>query len=156
MKIFENAISLAEIERLLEEKIIVEEPKRNKKESRRVTILGSLGLTYEDYRYLLLKLKGVKKYGNILGVMERYRLSLLTAMVFAIRNGEEDGSYQMLKEEFLNLPQHQIRQSLLICQEAFEEYAIHSFGMDMNHFEGVYQALAIHAGVSEGVMYSVC
>lgn len=156
MKLFENAISLAQIERLLEEKIEVQENKRNKKETRYITILGSLGLTYEDYRYLLLKLKGVKKYGNMLGVMERYKLSLLTAMVFAIRNGEEDDSYRMLKEEFLNLPQHQIRQSLMICQDAFEEYAIHSFGMDMSRFEGIYQALEIHAGVNEGVMYYVC
>lgn len=141
LKIFDAASSLLEIEDLLEERLESKETKEN-------LVSGKLDLNYEDYRYLLFKLKGLARHKNEIEILERYRLSIITAMIFTIRNEKPEESYEYLKELFLSLPQHQLRQYLNICKEAFDEYALHSFEMNFYNFDAFYQVLTIHAGTN--------
>lgn len=154
LKIFDSALSLLEIEDLLEEKIALEYTSSVKKGITEYFMMNRVNLNYEDYRYLLFKLKGLTRYENNVDIMGRYKLSIIIAMVFTIRNHQEEGTYEKLKERFLRLPQHQLRQYLTICKEAFDEYAIHSFGLNLDSFDGMYEALSMHAGVNQEYVVS--
>lgn len=146
MKIFDASLSLLEIENLLEEVMELEVSDSYNSDTEEELLMNNLELTYEDYRYLMFKLKGIVKYRNSIDIIGRYKLSILAAVIFSIKNGDREETYQLMKEAFFSLPQHQIRKLLNICREAFDEYAIHSFGLDLNSFDGVFSALSIHAG----------
>ena len=85
MNILDADFTLYEIEQTLEERFRMEE--------KMLRTIGDLDLSYEDYKYLVLKLKGISKYMTRIEVFEQYKLSIITALVFSIRYEKKTAFY---------------------------------------------------------------
>lgn len=143
MKVFDSDYSLHKIEVLLEEKM--EEAYRIKQEEES-KIIDSFNLSYEDYCYLILKLKGMTAYGKTLELIQRYKISLITALVYSIRYGTKENVYKKVKMFIKKMPQHQLRYALDMFGDVVEEYAIYNYEQYKGHLDYLFEALAIQAG----------
>lgn len=136
---FEIAMSLTEMEHVLEKELL--------KEEGNIRILGDLNITQEDYRCLHLKVKGMKTQEQTIGLYEAYRLSMLTTWVFGMRYEKiEQVSYESIYSEIAGKPQHMIRMLLTIMEDTFREYKLTSFDIRLDSIEDVCQLLALHSG----------
>ncbi len=143
MKVFDSDYSLNEIEMLLGEKM--EEAYRNTQEEE-CKIIDSFDLSYEDYCYLLLKLKGLITYGRGVELMERYKISVVTALVYSIRYSAKENVYEKIKMFIEKLPQHQLRYALDMLVDVVEEYALCSYEQCKGQLDHLFEVLASQAG----------
>lgn len=143
MKVFDSDYSLSEIEILLEEKMEQAYQHMTEEESK---IIDSFDLSYEDYCYLLLKLKGLITYGTDLELMEKYKISVVTALVYAIRYGKRENVYQRIRTFIQKLPQHQLRYTVGLFANVAEEYALGSYKQCKGQLEHLFEILAEQAG----------
>ena len=140
MNLLDADLTLLEIEKLLEGEI--------KNEQKNLRIIGDLDLSYEDYKYMILRLKGLTKYKWNIEVFERYKLSILTTWIFTLRyEADKSYLYDKVKEILNSLQQHHMRYCIQTCAAAFEEYGIETYGIDIYSLEGIFEVSAIHAGV---------
>ena len=143
MKVFASDYSLNEIELLLEEKM--EEAYKNTREEE-CKIINNFNLSYEDYCYLLLKLKGLVTYGRGVELLERYKISVVTVLVYAIRYGKKETVYEKIKTFIKKLPQHQLRYALDMFADVVEEYALCSYEHCKGQLDRLFEVLAAQAG----------
>jgi hypothetical protein len=135
---------LLEIEERLEEEFL------NSKKYLR--IIGDIDLSSDDYKYLILKIKGLTRFSANISICETYKLSLLTACVFSIKKEQENqGSIESLRTMYRALPQHHMRYFRRLCKSTLEEYGMSTFQMDTRHFDGLFSILLAHAGIPENL-----
>lgn len=142
MNILDADFTLYQIEQTLEE--------RFKTEEKMLRTIGDLDLSYEDYKYLTLKLKGISKYITRIEVFEQYKLSIITALVFSIRYEEKKASaYELIRNGLLNLQQHQLRFFIRISTNVFLELGLSTYGVEMNSIDDILEVITIHANLSK-------
>lgn len=142
MNILDADFTLYQIEQTLEE--------RFKTDEKMLRTIGDLDLTYEDYKYLVLKLKGISKYITKIEVFEQYKLSIITALVFSIKYENTSKSlYQTIRKTLNKLQQHQIRFFIRISTNVFDELGLSTYGVQMNSISDILEVVAIHANLSE-------
>lgn len=145
MNLLDAALSLKEMEQLL-----AKELQNDKKDIR---IIGDMELSCEDYKCLALKLKGMQQYGCHLDVLDDYKLCLIVTWAFALRYERESKiAYQNMKEMILGQPQYLVRKFLEICESAFMEYGIITFGISAKTLDGLCSLIAIHAGIPKQML----
>jgi hypothetical protein len=140
MKILDASLSLSEMETVLEHAILNDEND--------IRIIGDLELSYEDYKCLALKLKGITKYKENIELFDRYKLCAVVAWVFALRYEKEDKiDHTLVKRLLGNLPQHQLRYVLNLFTTTFSDYGLDDYEVDTNSLDGFFVVAAIHAGI---------
>lgn len=140
MKLLDASLSLGEMEALLEQSLLNEEND--------IRILGDLELSYEDYKCLSLKLKGLTKYKDNIEVCNRFKLCAVVAWVFALRYEKEDKiKVNLVKKLLESLPQHQLRYVISLFNATFSDYGLQDFGVDTTSLEGFFTVAAIHSGI---------
>jgi len=150
MNIFNTSQTLYQVERVLEQQLKL--PKNN------VRILGDLPVSYEDYRYLLLKLRGLKRYWGDIRGLENFRLSVLTLWAFSLRYEKTEQGYQRIKSQLLGVPQHHTRVYINMLLNAFYEYELNVFHMDdeIQTMDGLMALLIIHTGIPDELQPDFC
>lgn len=144
MNLLQTPLTLLEIEHLLEREL------RN--DDKNYRIVGDLGLTYEDYCFLSLKAKGLKKYENNLDMLEEYRVVILVSWVFALRYASpEKVTREVMYNKINSMQQHAMRKTITMLAETLEEYGVNTFGKDIYSIEGLLTVIGIHAGIPEKV-----
>lgn len=140
MNLFDADFTLYEIEQTLEEKF--------KAEEKTVRTIGDLDLSFEDYKYLVFKLKGLTKYITRIEVFEQYKISIVTALVFAVRYEEDTKAmYKELRKFLRQFQQHHVRYCIRICMNAFCELGLSMYGSKFNSVEDVFEVVSIHANL---------
>ncbi|WP_310604993.1 hypothetical protein [Anaerosporobacter sp.] len=140
MNLLQTPLTLLEIEQLLEKEL--------RDETKGYRIIGDLELTYEEYCFLELKAKGLKRYGNDLTIMEKYRFVVLVSWVFSMRYGNLDKvNCGMINDKINKLPQHIMRKTIHVVAQTFEDYGINTYGLDIYSTEGLFALIGIHAGI---------
>lgn len=114
MKILDSVLSLEQMEDILEKEL--------ERQKHSIRIFGDLDLSYEDYKCLSLKFRGIYRYPGSIEILENFKLSLLTAWIFSLRYEKEEISYYNIKKVLLKLPQYMQRKFISMCSETFEEY----------------------------------
>ena len=141
MNILDADFSLLDIEHRLEEIF-----KANEKTLRTI---GDLDITYEDYKYLILKLKGLTKYITRIEVLEQYKLSIVTALVFAVRYEHDlEGVYHSMLDLIGHFQQHHVRYIMRICLNVFYELGLSTYGIHCCSLDDVFEVISIHANLS--------
>ncbi|BCN32236.1 hypothetical protein [Anaeromicropila herbilytica] len=140
MNMFNPTMTLYEIEERLEKEFI---------NSRKyLRIIGDLDLSVDDFKYLSLKIKGLKKLRLNISMSESYKLALLTSFVFTIKKEQENsGSVDGLLKLYQGLPQHHKRYYMKLLDNTLEEYGITTFGMNTSNMHGIFTVLLAHAGI---------
>ncbi len=148
MNILDADFTLYQIEQTLEE--------RFKTEEKMLRTIGDLDLTYEDYKYLVLKLKGISKYITRIEVFEQYKLSIITALVFSVKYEKNKKSiYQSIRKGLNKLQQHQLRFVIRISTDVFYELGLSTYGVRMNSIDDLLEVVTIHANLSEEQQNSI-
>lgn len=143
MNLLQTPLTLLEIERLLEKEL--------RDEEKDYRIIGDLELTYEEYCFLTLKAKGLKRYENNLAMIEKYRFVALVSWVFSMRYSNEKVNYKTMYSDVNNLQQHIMRKTISIIAGTFEEYGIYTYGLDIYSLEGLFELIGIHSGIPHKV-----
>lgn len=142
MNILDADFTLYEIEQTLEERFRMEE--------KMLRTIGDLDLSYEDYKYLVLKLKGISKYMTRIEVFEQYKLSIITALVFSIRyEKKQPSTFMEIQEMLMKMQQHQLRFFIRISSNVFLELGLSTYGVEMNTIDDVLEVITIHANLSK-------
>lgn len=144
MNLLHTPLTLLEIERLLEKEL--------RDEEKDYRIIGDLELTYEEYCFLTLKAKGLKRYENNLVMIEKYRFVVLVSWVFSMRySNNEKVNHETMYSRINNLQQHIMRKTINIIAGTFEEYGIYTYGLDIYSLEGLFELIGIHSGIPHKV-----
>ena len=141
MRLFSADLTLYEMEQQLEHYFFEEE--------HNIRIIGDLVMTYEDYKYLSFKMKGIMHYISRVEIMEQYRFCILTALVFTIRY--DNNAIVTLKtyEQFMNqFQQHQFRFCMRMLADTFHEMGLSTYGIKINSCNELLELLIIHANIS--------
>ena len=110
--------------------------------------VGDLHISYEDYKYLNFKLKGILHYISRVEVMEQYRFCILTTLVFAIRYEKNVTITLKNYEEFMNqFQQHQVRFFLRMMADTFHEMSLPTYGIKVKSCKVLLELLSIHANI---------
>lgn len=140
-----KAYTLNKFEELLSDEL--------RKEEKHIRILGDLDITYEDYCYLTLKLKGLIEHSDSMAFLYKFKLCIITAWVFSLRYGDIDRiAYDKVEEMALQFPQHHIRYIIRIVSSAFEEYGLNLFDIDIDTLQELFALTAIHTGISPDLL----
>lgn len=112
--------------------------------------IGDLHISYEDYKYLNFKLKGILHYISRVEVMEQYRFCILTTLVFAIRYEKNVTITLKHYEEFMNqFQQHQVRFCLRMIADTFHEMSLPTYGIKVKSCKVLLELLSIHANIPQ-------
>lgn len=148
MNILDADLTLYEIEHRLEETFRAEENV--------IHTIGDLELSYEDYKYLILKIKGLTKYITRVEVFQQYKLSILTAMVFSVRyGGDIRGVYHSILDVLTHFQQHHVRYVMRICQNVFYDFGLPIYGIRFSSVGDVFHLITIHANLHMNTMENV-
>jgi hypothetical protein len=149
MKILDASLSLAEMESVLEYELL--------NDKNNIRIIRDLELSYEDYKILTLKLKGLVKYKGIINIFDRYKLCTIVASVFSLHFDKEDRiNLEIIKKPLENLPQHQIRYVLSLFTSAFSDCGVDSYHIDTSSMDGFLSLIAAHAGITSEFENEFC
>lgn len=150
MGIFNTSLSLHQIEEKLAAQL------KDKKNN--IRILGDMDLSYEDYYYLLLKIRGLEQYREHLEIFEEFRLSVLISWIFAMRlEKNEYNSYKRIMEQMAGMKQHHIRTYVSMMLNAFDEYEINTYKMvEEGTLENLMGLLVVHTGIPEDLQDDFC
>lgn len=142
MYILDADFTLFEIEQTLENELRVEDTG--------LRTIGDMKFTYEDYMYLTLKLKGLTKYLTKVEVLDKYKLSIVTAMVFSLRYDEvgDETLIDQMRGVMKRLQQHQVRYCIQSLSTTFYELGIHTYGITMDNMNDLFEVIMLHAGLS--------
>lgn len=140
MKILDADFTLYDIEQTLEEKFSTE--------NKTLRTIGDLDLSYEDYKYLVFRLKGLTKYITRTEVFEQYKLSIVTAFVFAITYEEDTKKvYKEIGRLLKQFQQHQVRYYIRICMNVFFGLGLSTFGNGVTSIDDVFEVAVLHANL---------
>lgn len=150
MGIFNTSLSLHQIEEILVAQL------KNKKNN--IRILGDMDLSYEDYCYLLLKIRGLEQYRECLEIFEEFRLSVLISWIFSMRlEKNEYNGYKRVKEQMNAMKQHHIRAYVNIMLNVFDEYEINTYKMvQEGTIDDLMALLVVHTGIPEDLQDDFC
>jgi len=150
MKMFDTSQSLYQMEEILEQQL--RKPENN------IRILGDLPLSYEDYRYLLFKSRGLERYRGDLEVLDKFKLAILISWIFAMRLEKSDkNGYFKVQNSFLSIPQHHLRIYLNKIFCVFHEYKLNTFEVtDVENVEDLMALLVIHTGIPDDLQADFC
>lgn len=138
MRFFCADVTLYEMEQQLEHKFY--------NDNHKIRTIGDLNLSYEDYKYLNFKLKGILHYISKVEVVEQYKLCIVTTLVFAIRYEKNVTPTLKYYEQFMNqFQQHQFRFCIHVITDAFHEMGLSTYGIRINSSKELLELLAIHA-----------
>ena len=150
MKVLKERYSLYDIEEKLEWEF-----SGNKK----IRIIGDINFDYEDYKFLMEKLKALRPYTGDIEVLMKYRLSQITSWIFYMRYADPSkiyiDDYDMAVK---NVPQHVVGHYLQMYSDAFCEYGFGTAAIDDLSVQGLFQIIALQAGMSEeeyGILYDI-
>ena len=141
MKIFQDGITLFDIEKMLEKELTLCD--------NNIRIVSDINLTYEEYEYIKLKIQGLSIYRDDVDVWSQYRLCTLVCWVFALIYEDRDAGAQTIFNSFEGLPQYATRRLIEIYSEAFEEFGLEVPGVMINSVHSLYESIAVHAGVPD-------
>lgn len=145
MNVLDADFTLYEIELTLERRLRAEE--------KGIRTIGDLNLSYEDYKYLVLKVKGLTKYITRIEVFEQYKLSIVTALVYTMRYEEEiTETYSEVRKIVDQLQQHHVRYCIRLCANTFYELGLSTYGVQMNTLDDLIEVVMIHAGLSNDTL----
>lgn len=140
MKLFSADLTLYEMEQRLEHCFLGND--------RKIRIIGDLNLSSEDYKYLNFKLKGILHYISRVEVMEQYRFSILTTLVFAIRYEKNVMATLKYYEQYMiQFQQHQYRFCMRMLADTFHEMALSTYGIKIHAYQELIEVLTIHASL---------
>ncbi len=145
MNVLEADFNLYDIEKLLEEML--------RSEDKQIRAIGDLDLSYEDYKYLVFRVKGLQKYITRLEVFMEYRLSIVTALVFSVRYEQSiSGTFKEIINMIESLQQHHVRYCVRCCADAFYELGLPTYGISVNSIEDFIEVLILHAGLYHEIL----
>lgn len=144
MKILDSVLSLEQMEDILEKEL--------ERQKHSIRIFGDLDLSYEDYKCLSLKFRGIYRYPGSIEILENFKLSLLTAWIFSLRYEKEEISYYNIKKVLLKLPQYMQRKFISMCSETFEEYELFTYTIHVSNLKDLCSVIAIHAGIPDRLL----
>lgn len=140
MKVFKERYSLYDIEEKLEW-----EYSGNKK----IRIVGDINIDYDDYRFLMDKLRAIQPHVGNLEVMMKYRLSQITSWIFYLRYEDPSriyiSDYHMIMK---HIPQHVEKHYLQMYSDAFCEYGFATAAINDLTLQGLFAVVALQAGMS--------
>ncbi|MCR4716488.1 MAG: hypothetical protein K5656_04830 [Lachnospiraceae bacterium] len=111
---------------------------------RRVSIISELDLTVEDFHYIAAKIKMLFKFPNDNSIVDDYKLIIVTYWVYSMVY-EDSKSIDML---FEGLPQYKRKYYFQVCMEAFDEYGIDRFDLNIErNLRDARALIARHAGI---------
>ena len=137
--LFQKDMSLTQMDQILEGMLL--------ERDFGIRILADLPVTAEDYLLLLERLKAIK---TDMGLVECYRLSMLTAWIFSLRYenvGRKDYAY--IVDELAALKQYSIRHFFEICNSVFNDYDLVTYFSEIRSFKELYSMIVVHAGIPE-------
>lgn len=144
MRILDSVLSLEQMEDILEKELEM------RKHS--IRILGDLDLSYEDYKCLSLKFRGIHRYPGSVEILENFKLSLLITWVFSLRYEKEEISYCNIKKILLELPQYMQRKFISMCRETFEEYELFMYNIPISNMKELCSIIVIHSGMPDRLL----
>lgn len=117
------------------------------KSSKSARIITDLPLTMEDIQELLNKLAVIQ---HDMELVERYRISIVTAWAYALRyeNLKKD-DYRSIVEKLDQIPQYSIRRFFEICGAVFADYGLVMYYSEIQRKEELYTMITVHAGIPE-------
>lgn len=140
MKLLDASLGLNEIETILDYQLI--------KRKGNLIICEDLDISYEEYKCLIFRVKGLAKFNNNIEILYSYKLCVLISVIFALKYDFKDRTAFKLMEQFLGeLSQHQIRYVLTLLATIYSEYGFEEFDIDPSSINGFYILAAIHGGV---------
>lgn len=144
--LFSRGMTLREMDGVLED--VLSTPRRE------IRIFADLPITEEDFYLLEDKLVAVK---SNLALIERYKISIVTAWVFALRYGHCSRlDCRHIVERHTEVPQYSKRQFLDICNNVFADYGIAMYFSEIHNEEELYTMLVVHAGIPDRVSERFC
>lgn len=141
MKILQDSTTLLDIERMIEEEIMSSD--------NNIRLISDINLTYEEYKYIKLKFKGLGLYRDNIEVWNRYRLSTLVYWVFSLRYEDKEFDSDRFMTTFDGMHQYAIRHLVDIYNGTFEEFGIEIPGVSVNSIEALCETIAMHAGIPD-------
>lgn len=137
--LFNRDMTLTEIDHVLERALSVGWPG--------IRIIADLPVSEEDYYILQEGLDPVK---SNLELLQYYRISLVTAWVFALhyeKRKKMDCKYMM--EKWARIPQYSARQFVNICNSVFVDYGAGLYLSEIRTEQELNRMVAAHAGIQE-------
>lgn len=148
MRLFSADVTLYEMEQQLEHRFY--------SDNHKIRTIGDLNLTYEDYKYLNFKLKGILHYISRVEVVEQYKLCIVTTLVFAIQYEKNITPTLKYFEQFMNqFQQHQFRFCMHAITDTFHELGLSTYGIRINSSKELLELLAIHANPPKNVCETI-
>lgn len=145
-RFFNQSMTLMEMDGALEDALSA--PRRD------IRIFADLPLTEEDFYLLVNKLAAVK---NDMALINRYKISVITAWVFALRYGYcSKWNCRYMAEKHVDVPQYSRRQFLDICNNVFVDYGIAMYFSEIHNEEELYTMLVVHAGIPDRISENFC
>jgi len=141
MEILQDSTTLLDIERMIEEEITSSD--------NNIRLISDINLTYEEYKFIKLKFKGLGLYRDNVEVWNKYRLSTLVYWVFSLRYESKEFNVQRFSKTFDGMHQYAIRHLVEIYNDTFEEFGIEIPGISVNSVETLCETIAVHAGVPD-------
>ena len=140
MRFFSADSTLYEMEQQLENYFFEEE--------HNLRIIGDLPISFEDYKYLNFKMKGIIQYISRVEVLEQYRLCFLTTLIFAIQFEKNVKMTLKHYEQFMNqFQQHQFRFCMRMLAETFHEMGLSTYNISVNSSKDLLELLVIHTSL---------
>jgi len=111
---------------------------------RHVNLISELDMSSDDYHYIAAKIRMLFKFPNDNSIVDDYKLVIVTYWVYSMLY---DDCTEMDKL-FDGLPQYKKKYYFEVCMEAFDEYGIERFDLNvgMNPYESK-ALIARHAGI---------
>lgn len=137
--ILNTSLSLSEMEEVIEEKLL--------DSTQNIRIIGDLGLSQDDFKCLLLKLKGFNKYNNNFSAFITHRLGVVTTCIYSLRYENSTSNAEIINELIINMGQYQVRSFFKICTNTLEEYGLSTYGTEVSSLQGLLELFTVHAGI---------
>lgn len=135
------SLSLIEIQKLLEHNI------KNNRDN--IRMISNLNLTEEDYLCLKQKITEKMRHDiNNVKLWERYALSIMVLLIFALRFEDEETTYiDEIEYRMRHIRQYKIRYILEILMDTIEKNKIETFNMNEVSVDEFVKLVRIHSGM---------
>lgn len=145
MRMFQKDQTLNQIEQYLESLL--------NQEDETIRYIGDFDLSYEDYKFLIKRLNGLDNFQGEIALLERYKVSILTAWIFGLRyHTDVRYTYGNLVAAFALVPQYLRRQLTSIYANVFEDNNLLKYIYEVKDTKDLCSLIFIHGGIPNVVM----